>query len=273
MKNLTYIFLILGLIQACDRPIDLDIDQVPPKLVIQGQVTDQKEKSFIYLTWSNLFYDAGDPRVETGGYVVVKDGEGNEVVFEHNPDSLGMYLPPTDFVGVKGKIYTLEIEVDGVDYSASDTLPGTAAIDSLTSSVNVRESLDPDEEGRFYDVKIYGKEPKEELNFYMFRFYRNDTIVRRFSSDIFVTDDTFLGEEIKGFPFPFYSAESDKVVLEMYGISRNAFIYYSDLQLVLGNDGGMFSPPPANPRSNIDGDALGFFLVSSIASDTLIVSK
>ncbi len=48
------------------------------------------------------------------------------------------------------------------------------------------------------------------------------------------------------------------------GISRDGYLFYNDLNTILNSDGGMFSPPPANPRSNVTGGALGFFQVSAM---------
>lgn len=272
MKVIIYSAIIILFIQACDVPIDLDIDQVPSRLVIQGQVTDKESKSFIYLTWTSQFYEKGEPRTEQNATVKVTDNDGNSTFFTHNSDSLGLYIPPFDFIGEIGKYYLLEVLVDGITYTAGDTMPTVAKIDSLTSGIDVRESLDPAEENLFYQIKLFGKEPPEK-NFYLFRFYRNWELTRRFEGDIYTTDDNILGADISGIPFPIYYAKADTAVLDMYGISRTAFIYYADLQLALGNDGGLFSPPPANPRSNIQGEAMGFFLVSSIASDTIVVKE
>jgi hypothetical protein len=57
----------------------------------------------------------------------------------------------------------------------------------------------------------------------------------------------------------------------MYSVRRNGYLFYNDLNAILNSDGGMFSPPPANPRSNITGGALGFFQVSAMTSASIAV--
>jgi len=59
--------------------------------------------------------------------------------------------------------------------------------------------------------------------------------------------------------------------VELYSLTRVQYIYFSDLANILNNDGGMFSPPPANPRSNLSGGALGLFQVSSVSRASILI--
>lgn len=58
----------------------------------------------------------------------------------------------------------------------------------------------------------------------------------------------------------------------MFSLTRKAFIFYSDLSNLLNNDGGMFSPPPANPRNNLSNGALGYFQVSAMDFEEMVVT-
>ena len=92
----------------------------------------------------------------------------------------------------------------------------------------------------------------------------NDSLLVDSPSDIYFSDDKTLGEEINGVPSPVYFAPGDSARIEMYSISRNGYVFYFDLVNLLNNDGGMFSPPPANCRTNLSNGALGFFQVGAI---------
>jgi hypothetical protein len=63
---------------------------------------------------------------------------------------------------------------------------------------------------------------------------------------------------------PIYFAPGDRARCEIYSISRNAFVFYSDLQNLLNSDGGLFSQPPSNSRTNLTNGALGFFQASAL---------
>ena len=189
----------------------------------------------------------------------------------NDPDSAAFYFPAAPVKGQVDISYTLEITVDGNTVTAQDLMPPVAPVDSMLALIDPEEQADPAEEGEFYEVLVFTTEPQDRKDFYMFRFYKNFQRTRQSPEDIYIADDLVLGEKISGVPIPFYFAERDTATIEMYGISQEAFVYYTDLQAVMNSDGGLFSPPPANPRTNLQGGVLGFFLVASIQSDTLVI--
>ncbi len=74
----------------------------------------------------------------------------------------------------------------------------------------------------------------------------------------------YLGEKIDGVTSPIFFAPGDVARIEMYSISRDAFVFYNDLQNLLNSDGGLFSQPPSNSRTNLSNGALGFFQASAL---------
>jgi hypothetical protein len=154
--------------------------------------------------------------------------------------------------------------VDGVVYEAQDELHRVTSIDSLSYRVNEEEKEDPEDYGKFYEVLIYCKEPQDTKDYYLFKFYRNDSLQYDFDTDIYFADDETLGENIDGVSSPIFFAPGDWARCEIYSISREAFVFYSDLQSLLNNDGGLFSQPPANSRTNLSNGALGFFQASAM---------
>jgi hypothetical protein len=268
MKNI--LILILGSIifWSCEEPVHLDVSQGESHVVIEGQVTNVSGKQYVKITRSAGFYDSGKtPRV-ADAVVVVKDDVGNEFPFIHNPgnqaDSAGYYLPQTSFIGEIGRTYTLQATVDGQLYEATDELFYVTPIDSLTYRVDEDEKKDPKVFGKYYEVLIYAKEPQETKDYYLFKFFRNDSLQNDVDTDIYYTDDKVLGESIDGVSSPIYFAPGDRARCEIYSISREAFVFYNDLQSLLQNDGGLFSQPPSNSRSNVTNGALGFFQASAL---------
>jgi hypothetical protein len=59
----------------------------------------------------------------------------------------------------------------------------------------------------------------------------------------------------------------------MYSLSRTAYVFYNDLQRLLNNDGGLFSQPPADSRSNLTNGALGFFQASAMDVSTIEIKE
>lgn len=266
------IILAVVILASCDEPTKLDLRQTPSRIVIEGLVTNKPGLQSVKVTRSVGFYSSGKtPRI-TDAIVKVTDDTGAEYLFVHNPrnhpDSTGIYLPEGNFTGEIGRTYTLHVMADGELFQAADKLMSVTSIDSLTFQVNENQQEDPEEPGKIYELLVYAKEPQNETNYYLFKYYRNDSLILFNPGDVYYSDDELLGENISGVPSPVYYGINDKARLEVYSLTRNGYVYYNDLSSILNNDGGgMFGPIPAPPRTNLTNDALGFFQVSAIQED------
>ncbi|HZI23572.1 MAG TPA: DUF4249 domain-containing protein [Chryseolinea sp.] len=253
---------------SCDEPVRLDVSQGESFVVIEGQVTNVEGRQYVKLSRTGGFYDTGKPPQIIDGAVIIKDDAGNEFNFVHNPnnyaDSSGYYLPSTPFIGEIGRTYSLHVTVDDRQYEAQDKMARVTSIDSLTYRVNEDEKDDPKDYGKFYEVLLYAKEPQDTDDYYLFKFFRNDSLKVYDDNEIYLADDVNLGENIDGIGSPIYFAPGDQARCEIYSLSRTAFIFYRDLQNLLNNDGGLFSQPPANSRTNLSNGAIGFFQASAL---------
>jgi len=272
-KTILPLFLAMALLMSCQETVILDIESSEPQVVIEGLITNS-DLNFIKVTKSRSFYDTGEAEKVTNATVVVSVN-AEDIVFIHNPGNNpqleGVYLPPMGFSPVVGNTYSMSVIVNGEEYEAEETLLPVTTIDSLTVRLDEDEMLKTDVEGRFYEVIFYAKEPQDRVDHYLFKYYRNDSIVRDHFEDIYVSEDKFLGEEIDDLPIAGYYAIGDTVRVEMYSLTRESYVFYSDVFNLINGDGGMFSPPPANPRNNISNDGLGYFQVSAIDSETIVV--
>jgi hypothetical protein len=261
---------------SCDEAIQLDFQQVPPRIVIEGLVTDRPGYQFVKISKSVDFYTSGKtPRV-TDAAVRVTDDLGNEYRFVHNPrnhaDSMGIYLPEDPFTGAIGRTYTLRVQAGEALYEATDKLVSITPMDSLSYRLNEDEADDPKEEGKVYELLLYAREPQDETNFYLFKFFRNDSLKYYDETDIYLSDDKFLAEDLNGVTSPVYYGIRDTARMEAFSITRVGFVYYNDLFNLLNNDaGGMFGSVPVTPRTNLSNGALGFFQVSAVSSSEEIV--
>jgi hypothetical protein len=269
MQRYIKISLLAIVLISCEESTQLDLKQTPPKIVIEGVVTNRPGDQSVKVSRSTDFYGSGQtPRV-SNATVTVTDDAGMEFNFVHNPrnhaDSIGIYVPEVPFTAQSGKTYTLHVSLDGETYDASDKLLSVIPIDSLKFRINEDQQDDPNEEGKIYELLLYAREPQDEKNYYLFRYYRNDSLISYNPSDVYFSDDELLDEKIDGVPSPVYYAANDKARVEVYSLTRNGYVFYSDLYTVLNNDGGgMFGPIPSSPRTNLSNGALGFFQVSAV---------
>lgn len=261
---------------SCEEPTELELRQTPPRIVIEAQVTNKANYQMVKISRSTRFYGSGKtPRI-TDAVVTVTDDTGEEFAFVHNPgnhaDSAGIYLPETPFVGAIGRTYTLRVSADGKLYEATDKMLPVTPIDSLGFKVNENQEEDAEEPGKIYELLVFAKEPQDQQNYYLFKYYRNDSLILFNPTDIYYSDDELLGENIDGIPSPVYYGADDRARLEVYSLSRRGYVFYNDLSTVLNADGGgMFGPIPAPPRTNISNDALGFFQVSAVNERETII--
>ncbi|MEO8473912.1 MAG: DUF4249 domain-containing protein [Chryseolinea sp.] len=277
MKNILIPIIVLFIFSACEKTVELDLKQTEPRIIIEGQVTNKSNYQYVKVTKSIGFYDSGEsPRVDNAS-VFVTDDQGNSFAFVHNPrnnaDSMGYYLPSTAFAGEIGRTYRLTVSIDEQVYEGSDFLNPVAKIDSLTSRVNDDEKDDPKDYKKFYEILLYAKEPQATTDYYLFKFYRNDSLKVYNDTDIYFADDEVLGEDIDGIPSPIFFAPGDVGRVEMYSLSRDGFVFYNDLQNLLQNDGGLFSQPPSNSRSNLSNGALGFFQASAMEMRSISINQ
>lgn len=278
-------FLLTLLISGCEETIILDVRQTPPRLVIEGLVTDQVKHQVVRLRRTVSFYSEGPSPGVAGALVEVTDSEGNTFAYVHNPrnhpDSVGIYLSENPYAAELNMVggepdwsnlrtYQLQVILDGEIYTATDELRPVSDDFTVSYRLDTDRAEDEDEED-IYEVLYTVTEPQDSKDFYQFRIYRNDTISNADGSELYYADDTIIGEEIVEVPAPGFYALQDTVRAEVYSISRAMYNYYLDSDILINSDGGMFSPPPANPRNNWDQEVLGYFQVSSVISDEVII--
>ncbi len=284
LNNTRYIIAVLlgGLVVACDSPFDLNIEQTPAKVVIEGLITNESKRHYVRVSTTKEYGKSGASPIVNDAIVTVVDDQGNEFDFIHNDtgesDLDGYYFPATAFAGQIGNIYTMTVQLDGSTYTASDELLRVTAVDSLSVEVNedIRDldpanlphNIDFDE---FYSIFFFAKEPQDTKDFYLFKFYKNGELVKDSETDIYFAEDTFVGENIYDIEGAGLYALEDTATVEFYSLTRAGFVYYTDMFNVLNNDGGMFGAVPSNPRTNITGGALGYFQTSAVSNRSIIV--
>ena len=77
---------------GCTETIELDLDQAPPRVVVDGLITNEDTEHYIRLTRSMGFYQEGKAPGVSGAEVEVTDNAGNIHQFTEN--ETGQYLQP-----------------------------------------------------------------------------------------------------------------------------------------------------------------------------------
>lgn len=290
MKTLRYITsgwaaLVAGLLAfgllSCEETIRLDERQLLTRYIFEGLVTDQQARHYIRITEGIGFYTPGPtPRVRRAS-VTVSDDAGNTYNFEETEP--GLY--EAEFKGEVGRVYTMRAVLEnGEVFTASDRMNFIEPIRAMRWEIDERERRRIQGERfsqYFYRVLVDTRDPQETQDFYLFKFFRNDSIMRSSNHEnitqgdgLFFADDRLLQGNIDGLRMPYFFSKGDTARYEAYSMSREAYIFYDDLSSVLNNDGGLFGPVPANPQTNIRNAGnlgLGLFQVSAVASKEIVV--
>lgn len=273
MRKIVLLILVIVL-YSCQEEVFLELRTIDARPVIEGVWTNLGNVNYVKVTRSRDFYDEDANEVIMDAQVMVTNLRNGQVVpfrFSHQVDR---YLPINNIGGIIGDSYRLSVKIGDDEYQSEGILLEPPRLDSITYEFKDERLFR--EEG--YYLTMYGDIPFTENNFYRIRVVRNDTLLNR-RNDYLLFDDTFgtsilnRGFELNGFTFQ----ENDKVRLELFRLNRDAFDYLNQLVSLHFNDGGLFSPPPQNPESNIrlvkgELEPLGYFMVSPMLHETIVIT-
>ncbi|ERM81616.1 hypothetical protein P872_19875 [Rhodonellum psychrophilum GCM71 = DSM 17998] len=272
MKRILYCLLLLPFF-SCQEEVFLDLQKKESIPIIEGIWTNVGGLNQVKISLSKDYYSEGPGEVVDNAEVyVVNSGNGFRYNFRFSED-VSRYIPVNNLGGRIEEKYELHVLMGENHYISSGTLLAPPKLDSITYAFK-EERIFRDEG---YYLTLYGDIPFTTDNNYRVRLVRNDTLLNR-RSDYLLFDDTFgtsilnRGFELSGFRFK----ENDKVRIELYRLNQDAFDYLNQLVNLLFNDGGLFSPPPENPKTNIrilegGGEVLGYFLVSPVLTETVVI--
>jgi len=168
-----YIYLILLLTFACIDPYEVDVEEGPQLLTVEGLITTKEGPHIIKLSRSATYGSAfeGLVRPVRDATVIIRDNLGNVTFLAENFDERGNYLTPEGFRAVIGRSYTLQIQlIEGETYtSLPERIESVPEIKNLEYEV-VRIPV----EGEINDrsgVQIIANidDPADQDNFYLWR--------------------------------------------------------------------------------------------------------
>jgi hypothetical protein len=260
--------LIMLIAASCTERINVDLGTTYTRLVVDGAVSTDTMSYQVNLTkTSDYFYNEPAPRV-TGAKVNLSDGSS---VYNLTETSPGVYSTDSNFAAVIGSTYAVSVELaEPIDnqhfYEGSCTVMSVPRLDSI------QVVFEPDygNEG-FWLINVFAQEPGDQVNYYMFKYYRNDTLMTDTITKISVSDDKYFnGSYINGLTAIYINNEDfwetlhpgDKVTVQMSGITREYYDFISQVQIA-GINIPFFTGPPANVLSNINNGAVGFFTAYS----------
>lgn len=279
-KILSLVFAVL-FSWSCQEIIDLDLGQSETQLVIEGKIVDLNTIQKIRVSKSLNYYDTGRMEPVSSADISLLDGNNNLLSdFAYNPqDSL---YQTTDSLSLEiGSEYKVQILVNEELFEAKGRILENPTLDSIYYlSDQQMEDLGLPVFGEGYFMFVNGRLNNKGIEYFKLDITVNDTLrnSRGALSNSVLTSE-FFGKEFQALPVPGTFDEEDTVDLELYTLNEDVYQYYFEFINLLFNDGGVFSPPPVNPTSNIknltnsENEPLGFIQFSSVQRRRLVIEK
>ena len=251
---------------GCEEKIDIDVNSSDPKLVVEGQLTDSDEifLNYVRLSLSSNYFGAEDPVYISNAIIQLFEDDVLIDTLDYIVDGY-YYAGSPGFKAKVGSTYNIRIDYDGEVYEAGEPMLPVPDIDSLTFAYS-EGSLFVDEG---YYVYINTQEFPEPGDHYRFLYYTNGVLQ---DARGFIVSDEFVNGSYISYNFNNeYTHElGDTVMIRALSITEDAYRFYNDLdnQQETGN---LFDTPSGNIRGNISNGAYGYFEVSSVKADSIVI--
>lgn len=294
MNKLLYICVVvfaLGMMQACEREIDIELPNAEDLLVVEGSIEPGKAPVILITRNRGFFNDFPTDIntlltefVVTDAIVTVSDGTNSEIL-QFTTDILNypyLYYTGTTLKGEIGKTYTLSIVSGNKTLTSRTQIPSAVPLDSTwfgldpfnnqedSLGVSYGQIMDPVTIGNAY--RLFAKKNSESEYFPVSGAHFNDDFTNGqkvifFNGQgkrPFFASDTFV-------PRDFFYKLGDTILLKFCSIGRNEELFFNTLDAATGSNGNPFSSPVI-VKSNIVG-GLGIWCGYSPAYDTIIATN
>lgn len=293
MRRFISYLIVLSTVAACIDRVELPIRAEEPRLVVEGQITNEAPPYSVRLTYTGK-YDAANgqnPGIGNAQLSLADDaGHSTPLIFA----GAGVYqTADSSFRGQVGRAYSLTVVLaDGKRYVTNpERMPAVPIIDSVSAKViqtsnqakpyqvaYAINTLDPAVEKNYYRWTAYGYTNRLSvgvpcsLGSPALCFNRCWTIV---SSDVVnvYSDDAINGKPLRGqvvFQIPIYAIAPQLVEILQYGITQTNYQFWKLYQQQNARTGSIFDPLPAPVSGNVvnandpTDRARGYFAVTSV---------
>lgn len=260
-----FFMLSMGVFSSCQKVINVDLRDSGKKYVIEGIVGDQKGTCKVMVSQTKDFDDNNSFDGVGGAAVYIADNmTGDTAIMKET--SAGVYEDSL-FTGMTGHSYSLRVVIDGNAFTAMSTMPPFVPMDSLYIT----------EEQLFGNTRnlanIQYRDPEGEGDHYRFVEFINGRQIKK----IFVRDDELTDGNEVTVMLRYMDNDDDNqddihpgdtVTVEMQCIDPAVYKYWYSLNNSATGDGQ--SASPANPVSNMEGGALGYFSAHTLQKRSVI---
>jgi len=263
-------FLVAVLFTGCEDVIQVDLETIESRVVIEGHLSNIYGRSYFILSRTIDFYQPSAADRVSGAIIVVADDRGSvDTMFESESIS-GRY---ENFVvaGRAGHSYQATVLIDNRIYEAVTTMPEYIRIDSLGAEYQEGGGLGP-EEDEGYRIHVYFTDKPGRPDYTWIKVWRNHKSFWHF----YLYDGKFSDGNLIDYNYFFDVCQvGDTATVQMLSMEKKIYDYFLTLREVLISDDGSnsFDATPANPNTNWSGGALGYFGAFNYSFDRMIITE
>jgi Domain of unknown function (DUF4249) len=253
--KIAYIALLIIALSSCEKVINVDLKTAESKVVIEGIIDNSGDPAKVSISKSVPFSNPNTYPTISGAVVRVTDNTGGNYLLTET--SSGVYTNSM-LIGVPGKTYNLNIALNGQSYTAVSKMPMPVNLDSLFQGKVILNKSTIFVSAVFNDPAGFGNKYQfiEKING-----KRNKTV---FLIDDLYQDGGKITNELIDEDADIKKA--DTVQIEMRCIEDKVFRYMKGIEDL--NSG---STVPANPESNINNGALGYFSAHTAQKKNIVI--
>lgn len=281
MKKGSFKIWLLSLLafSSCERGVEFKLDEVTPKLVVEGSI-ENGQAPVIYLSKSQAYFSHIDLVMLANSFVRNADVYVSNGVLTHKLKEYSVPVAPginfyyysndpaslsTAFAGELNRQYSLRIVTEGKEYTATTSIPAiTRRVDSLfwkpAPAGNPAEKVmvmvrayDPPGFGDY--VRYFTKRNSEPFYPGLISVY-DDQVIDGSSYEVQVERGLNRNEDHPDGSSFF--EKGDTVILKLANIDKATYDFWRTMEYTYSSVGNPFSSP-TKVVSNIKGGGLGYF--------------
>lgn len=248
---------------ACEKVIDFDLAGAEEVIVIEATLTNTRTPFSVRVTKTSPYFGGKTDNLISGAKVSVKAEKGSPKYFEETGPGSFQLSKTTALVNYW---YIVDVEYEGVTYSARSFLNEPVPIVEL--SFSYFDGFGIFDSG--YKVSCYIRDPADRENFYRLKYYVNGKPIDDKGEISLYSDKLFNGKVIGLGHRSLVFQETDILTVELQSIDKATYDYFSTLETISGTD-LLQTASPANPISNFNNGALGYFSAYSFDRKTVTI--
>lgn len=291
---------------TCERPIDLEIPVIEPKLVVISNFTSD-EALLVNVSKTQSILDSNDVVYIRDAIVELYQGEDllEELSLVNGTRKIPPYYTTLGLEPEPGVVYTIKVEAPGFNpVMAESSIPEKIDIlDLEISDVRIIPGNNDDELLCSYTVQLIFEDPADEANFYQLNFFQelisfiniegdtiptgrnlqqisfspqnnNNNFIAYFNGGVLFDDASFDGQQISySFRLEILINQETELLGQMFAELRSAseeyYLFHNSLSRQQGNNNDPFSEPVLVYNNIFNGK--GIFAGYNQAVDSILV--